>query len=1003
MTPRTLRVVNGYAAAPAPGQGPGEPIPGMKNQWSFRALDRAVVYERKATETGLDGKPSTGTTYEVVGRVPEVSGLVTKRAEDGRHTAVEYRLDGPDGSRVVSEDDLDLGKWAGKLGLPKPSGRDALQAFATVIRAESGTAPEVSGIPYLSPERGLVLPDATSQEIGYRVTAGAEDDAREMWHRIIGHAMQSPRTLLVLGAVFGGPLVKPFDVPAHILNLVGDAQQGKSTTQFVGASLLGAPEGRDLFGSFNSSPLGIPQVLKLARYLPLIREEWSSVGLTLPLGERLLSQIVSGADRSVAGKDGMVRPSVGGWRSLFLSSSNAPMRRTGQTEDLAARLYEINAPFWPGWEAADEAEDLARAAHGWPLEWAVRQGMFAPEGIDMWRTLHREVTARLAPPAGGVGRTIAKTYAAWITGAEMLGMVLGLADLGRTAEACAAELLPDAVVAAKGATLPPGQLLWDALDSVRIHAAQFPEAADLPHIAADADSRRKLLGYTHKGDLWVLSDALTNIAREAGIENLSACIGDLKRRRVLVPGDGRNDRSRLAPRSLRDIEHLPSRMYRLNIERGKAAYEPEDGPETGPGPEAPQGGPEAPQGPETAPDVPFCLGCRGPFFKNEPEPSGYRATCDPAALPGAAASPAAVPTPAVATVPAAAAVVDEPTLPEAPEPEPEAEAAPRVPAQAKPKREPRIAQSIADRVAAALEKAGGDVDKATAALIKSAIPDSVELLEEVRTTGRYEFTAHPPTEPDILRKRGRQANQIWEARPNWTNKTVPAGTEVDRLDTNAAYLSALNTHLPIGALVHEDGPEFNRRRSGLYRITPPEWTHTDLPNPLGNREEGGPLWVTRPTLQLLCDLSTEKYGRLCEAPLIHESWTSGSSESLLRGFRDMLRDARTEALRTGDTVTLEYIKPMYSKFVSTMIKESRFNHWIERSDWPHIIRAQAHGNLWRKALKARQAGLTVYCAVGTDELHVCGDWRQVWAEGRALSEMKLKDVDGDGGTYKVGE
>jgi len=985
-TARSLRVVNGYATAPE--SGPGAPIPGMKNQWSFRSLDRAIVYERKATETGLDGKPSTETTYEVVGMVPEVSGLVTKRAEDGRHTAVEYRLDGPDGSRIVSEDDLDLGKWAGKLGLPKPSGRDASQAFATVIRAEAGTAPEVSGIPYLSRERGLVLPDATSQEIGYRVTAGPEDDAREMWHRVIGHATRSPRTLLVLGAVFGGPLVKSFDVPAHILNLVGDAQQGKSTTQFVGASLLGAPEGRDLFGSFNSSPLGIPQILKMARYLPLIREEWSSVGLTLPLGERLLSQIVSGADRSVAGKDGNVRPSVGGWRSLFLSSSNAPLRRTGQTEDLAARLYEINAPFWPGFEEADEAEDLARAAHGWPLEWAVRQGMFAPEGIEMWRTLHREVTARLAPPGGGVARTIAKTYAAWITGAEMLGMVLGLANLGQTAEACAAELLPDAVVAAKGATPPPGQLLWDALDSVRIHAAQFPDAADLPHIAADSDSRRKLLGYTHGGDLWVLPEALSNIARETGIENLSASVGDLKRRQVLIPGDGRNDRSRLAPRSLRQIEHLPSRMYRLNIERGKAAYEPEDGPEPGPGPEAPQGGPEAPQGPEGGPDGLICRGCGGaldPALIGDGVHTGCTAPDEcPAGTLGAAAAAEARP---LASVPNPAAPVDEPTLPE---PEPGRQEPP------KPRPEPQVCASIADRVAAALEKAGGDADKATAALIKSAIPDGMELLDSTRVSARYDFTAHPP-EPEILRKPSKNgANEVWEARPKWTNPGTPDGTEIHLLDVNAAYLSALNTHLPIGALQHAEGGEFDRRRSGLYLITPPEWTRTDLPNPLGARELSGDLWVTRPTLQLMMDAASEKYGSLCAAPVIHESWTSGSSESILRAFRLILRDARTAALATGDGVTEAYVKAMYSKFISTSAKASKFNHLIERTDWSQIIRAQAHGNLWRRAFKAHSSGLTVHRITGTDELHVAGDWRAVFPEGRALTEMKTK------GAYVVG-
>jgi hypothetical protein len=35
--------------------------------------------------------------------------------------------------------------------------------------------------------------------------------------------------------------------------------------------------------------------------------------------------------------------------------------------------------------------------------------------------------------------------------------------------------------------------------------------------------------------------------------------------------------------------------------------------------------------------------------------------------------------------------------------------------------------------------------------------------------------------------------------------------------------------------------------------------------------------------------------------------------------------------------------------------------------------------------------------MGTDELHVIGDWRAVFPEGRAVTEVKVKD------TYTVGE
>ncbi|MEV0361016.1 hypothetical protein AB0H71_33645 [Nocardia sp. NPDC050697] len=305
---------------------------------------------------------------------------------------------------------------------------------------------------------------------------------------------------------------------------------------------------------------------------------------------------------------------------------------------------------------------------------------------------------------------------------------------------------------------------------------------------------------------------------------------------------------------------------------------------------------------------------------------------------------------------------------------------------------------IAERVAAALAKTGGDAEAATRILVATAIPDAMALLDATRAGSRYDHTAHP-AEPEILRKPAKgAANAIWEARPRWTNPATPHGTVIAPLDVNAAYLQGMTTHLPIGALQHQQGPEFDRKRSGVYLTTPGPWNHDRLPNPLGHRTTPGPVWLTRPTLQLLTDLSTDAYGALCEAPIVHESWTSGSSEGLLRTFKELLRDARAEAIATGDTTTETYVKAMYSKFVSTMAKSSRYNHDLERTDWGHIIRAQAHANLWRRAHKADAAGLLVHRVTGVDELHVAGDWRAVWPEGRGLGEMKPK-----GDTYRAGE
>ncbi|MER5398600.1 helix-turn-helix domain-containing protein [Streptomyces sp. NPDC002599] len=299
---------------------------------------------------------------------------------------------------------------------------------------------------------------------------------------------------------------------------------------------------------------------------------------------------------------------------------------------------------------------------------------------------------------------------------------------------------------------------------------------------------------------------------------------------------------------------------------------------------------------------------------------------------------------------------------------------------------------IGSAVAAVLAQHAGDAEAATAALVKRAIPDAMALLDQTRRGGRYDIVAHPWL-PDILRKQtARGADQIWEARPKWTRPELPAGPhEVTALDINGAYLSALKTHLPIGQLEHSTGDHHDRRRAGVHLITPPDWDHDAvLPNPIGHRDEPGPLWVTEPVLRLLLRLSGPKHA-LCDPPRIHESWTSGATEGLLEKFRVALKDARDRAIAEDDDVTLEYVKQMYSKFVSTL-GESNYNRELYRTDWMHTIRSQAFTNLWWKAHRAYDEGLMVVRAMGTDELHVVGDWRAVFAEGRGLTEVKVKDV-----------
>ncbi|MEU4181515.1 helix-turn-helix domain-containing protein [Streptomyces sp. NPDC026589] len=371
-----------------------------------------------------------------------------------------------------------------------------------------------------------------------------------------------------------------------------------------------------------------------------------------------------------------------------------------------------------------------------------------------------------------------------------------------------------------------------------------------------------------------------------------------------------------------------------------------------------------------------------------------------------AAPTATAPTPAAAPAPA--------RVPAAPAPAPVSPVPARVPT--RPQRRSKSAERaeadlmalIRGAVEQEAERAGGDEDAALKALIGRAIPDVMHLFNETRATARYEYTAYPAL-PDILHKPSKKdPDQIWEARPAYTNpaysmRAACADLRVTALDVNAAYLSALKVWLPIGKLEHTTGSDgVGPKRSGVHLITPAEWAHPHLPNPLGDRDEPGALWITDATLRLLLRLSGPKWG-LTGAPTVHESWTSGATENFLDALRKLLVAARSEAIAAGDMLTLEYVKGMYSKFVSTM-GESIHNREMVRPDWMHNIHSQAYALHCGRAYKAHQAGLDVVALKHTDELHVIGDWRQVFTEGRGVSELKIKQGDGKtAGEYLVGK
>ncbi len=554
-----------------------EPIPGMKGGWYYRPSDRAVLHT-----PGKDDPPV------IVGTAPKVTGVVTHLTDDGEPIRIEYQVTGKRRKKILNEDEIDRGTWAAKLGLPRPSGNDARLAFATVIRRQAENAPEIPARTYYNDAGDLILPDPDAQSFGYLTCAGTEKNARAAWEEIGAWTMLDGNAALALGAVFVGPVLDSLDVLAHIVNLYGPGQQGKSTALTVAAATLGdiKPQRQQLLMTWNASKQGITQGLRMRGYLPLALDEHSSSGRTAQQSSAEFSQIVAGAIRSMGGAEGTVRDIDGFWKSVLLSSSNEPLRWQGQVEALASRLHEIGTPFFPNrWlnaegidtDPAGEAAEhlskrlkrLAKSAGGWPLHWAVQLGMFRAKNLAQIKRRHLELCAKYVPHSGGIPDTIAEHHMAWVVGAEMLGAAIEVPEIGAMAEYAAAQRLQQAIQDAAESNLNDGERLWLALDALRVEASAYPDVADVAK--AVHDSYRTVKGFVRDSEWWVLDSVVRQAAREYGVENLMQALRQLDTAGIHVRGDGKNAQ-RQVPRALWEIKSIPKRLHCFRTDVADTAF-----------------------------------------------------------------------------------------------------------------------------------------------------------------------------------------------------------------------------------------------------------------------------------------------------------------------------------------------------------------------------------------------------------------------------------------------
>jgi len=203
----------------------------------------------------------------------------------------------------------------------------------------------------------------------------------------------------------------------------------------------------------------------------------------------------------------------------------------------------------------------------------------------------------------------------------------------------------------------------------------------------------------------------------------------------------------------------------------------------------------------------------------------------------------------------------------------------------------------------------------------------------------------PPWKAELLK-----ATRNAEADLLWSTSTTPAGGHLHTYDANVMYLSAAAlVEVASGELKHTGAIGADPSRPGYWRIGWPAWNLPHVPNPLGWRNRKGSrseaVWITSPTLKLLCQLAEEG---LTGAPEIRDSWTADTGHRVLRTWAEQLGgaiDTARESAEPGDDRVLPALKATYREAVGMLDRDTGRMH---RPDWRHAVIGLARANLWRK-------------------------------------------------------
>jgi len=849
-------------------------------------------------------------TWVLRASLPYVHARVVRRDGTGRRVDTEYLMSAEqDGPRVlVGEDDLTEGRWARKIGANLSSDRDIIAAAGTTVRDVAHRwAPEKEAVARLDAhtESGhLDIPVAECLPAGYLTMPPmvTVEQARDKWRELAEILSERSKMALVLGASVGAPFVGPLRRQSHWVDLYGDSQKGKTTTQAVAAAAWGDPTiGAGIVSGWDATSIGLgrllgqlgilPAFLDERKVAPYPRDKWGEVIYATCQGSSRLK-----AEANTAQGTHKASP----WFGVLFSTGNHRLTdgiSAGGFAGIPARALELSAPFTANQAEAEHVTELLRGCYGW-LGPAIMQTYTLPAVAE--RIADAEAMVGV-PECGGVPGTIAKHLHMAVAGAMMVDELLGTGSALTSAALLAAcdhlevnghEPVHDAdrMVAALAESLSARRPAWPTLAEYEELERPRPEQNAAGYIEP-RETQLAQRGYDRQPEgvqsddgrwLYVYPAAWKRTAEELGTDSAVACAELYRRGHLHVP-DSYRKRGEWVSEAR--IIGSKSRVYQVAM----VAIDGDPTPDTDPA-NTPDPGPE-----------PFPAVALGTDSPSDPGPEPF------------------------------------------PEPEPEPEPDP----EPEPEPEPERAKVPASEARPRKATPGSSLVYARAALAEGRSPRILAALE-----GEYAPLRRRQREPywrPPLPGMTFAADVItsWE----WER---PYSGDVAVLDRSGSFVAAASSVLVGHGKLEHTGPcEFDNR-PGYYRVQVHPWHESDsLPHPLGEwGSRQAEAWIPAPAVALLRDLANA--GRWPDVTVLDSYTSDGVRLSKWAEFVNTLRaEAITEHGRDSDQYAA--VKTGFGQALALMLGrqgDEQRREWhckARRPDWTHAIQAQHAATLWRWA------------------------------------------------------